>query len=247
MTKLYRRNELAFALIWIVAYVVLTSVGDQVSAEVGVAKSVTAAVHAAMSCALYLWIRRNGLMVKYGLCRSTVPHRRFLYYIPLAVIASASLWSGIGLRMTAVETALYVISMCLVGFLEEVIFRGLLFRAIARDDERRAVVISSVTFGLGHIVNLFRGVGQGLADTLAQIVFAVLVGFTLVLIFLRSGSLMPCIVFHSLNNALGAFATASAFGRQTELMLNLALMVVVLGGYLLYLIKAFPNGSETRT
>ena len=43
--------------------------------------------------------------------------------------------------------------MLCVGFMEEVIFRGLLFKAIAKDNAKMAIVISSVTFGLGHVLN----------------------------------------------------------------------------------------------
>ena len=52
--------------------------------------------------------------------------------------------------------------MLCVGFLEEVIFRGLLFTAIARNNIKSAVIISSVTFGIGHIINLFNGSGMEL-------------------------------------------------------------------------------------
>ena len=62
--------------------------------------------------------------------------------------------------------------MLCVGFLEEVIFRGLLFQAIAKDNIKSAVIISSVTFGIGHIINLFNGSGMDLVNNLCQIVFA---------------------------------------------------------------------------
>ena len=55
--------------------------------------------------------------------------------------------------------------MCMlcVGFWEEVIFRGLLFQAIAKDNIKSAVIISCVTFGIGHIINLFNGSGMDLS------------------------------------------------------------------------------------
>lgn len=80
--------------------------------------------------------------------------------------------------------------MLCVGFLEEVIFRGLLFKAIAKDNIKPAVVISSVTFGVGHIINLFNGSGMALVSNLCQIVFAIAVGFLLVTIFYRGGILL---------------------------------------------------------
>ncbi len=241
MTKLYRKNELIFALLWIVLYVVLTSAGDNLSQAAGVEKSGTLILHLAMTAALFLWIRKNGLVEKYGLCRGRVPARRFLYYLPLAVIASLSLWTGITLRYSLLETALFVLSMLCVGFLEEVIFRGLLFRALEKNGVKKAVIISAVTFGLGHIVNLINGSGSGLSETLLQIFFAVLVGFILVLIFYRGGSLIPCIVFHGLNNAISAFGAEGGLTPRQEMLLNLAIIVVLCGGYLLYLLRAFSE------
>ena len=76
---------------------------------------------------------------------------------------------------------------------------------------------------------------------LVQVFFAVLVGFVLVLIFYYGGSLISCIVFHSANNALTGFSAEGGMDPQTEMILNLVLNVVVLGGYLLYLVKVLPN------
>ena len=118
-------------------------------------KSVTAALHIAMTLVLFFWIRKNDLSVKYGFCKSKYPAKRFLFYIPLIIIASASLWNGIHPGYGFPGTLLFVVSMCCVGFLEEVIFRGLLFRAMEKDNVKTAIIVSAVTFGLGHIVNLF--------------------------------------------------------------------------------------------
>ena len=240
MTKLYQKSEIAFAILWIVAYVVLTSLADQLSEAVGVVKSVTAALHIVMSLVLFFWIRNNRLGGKYGFCSSEVPAKRFLYYIPLMLIASTAFWGGIKPQYGLLETALYIVSMCCVGFLEEVIFRGLLFRAMEKDNLRSAILVSSLTFGIGHIVNLFNGSGRELASSLIQIVFAVLVGFVLVWIFYHGKSLIPCILFHSVNNALKVFAVEGSFSPQTEMILNLAVIVVLLGGYAAYLVRTFP-------
>ena len=245
MTKLYEKNEMTFAILWIVGYVVLSSLADRLSESIGVVKSVTAALHIAMSLVLFFWIRKNGLSAKYGLRRSGVPAKRFLYYLPLAVIASTAFWNGIRLQYGFPDALAFVVSMCCVGFLEEVILRGLLFRAMEKDGLRSAIILSALTFGLGHIVNLFNGSGKDMVSTLVQIVFAVLVGFVLVLIFHYGGSLIPCIIFHSANNALKVFAAEGSMSRQAETALNLAVIIVVLGGYLLWLVKTF-SGKTSR-
>ncbi len=244
MTKLYRKSEITFAILWIVAYVVLTSLADQLSESIGIIKSVTAALHVVMSLILFFWIKNNHLSRKYGFCRSEVPARRFLYYLPLVIVASTAFWNGVRIQYSAAETVLFIVSMCCVGFLEEVIFRGLLFRAMEKNNLKSAIIVSALTFGIGHIVNLFNGSGKDLASSLIQIAFAVLVGFVLVLIFYHGKSLIPCILFHSANNALKVFDAEGNFSPQTEMIINLVVIVVVLGGYLFYLVKTFPMKEE---
>ena len=225
MTKLYKKSEISFAILWIVAYVVLTSLADQLSETIGVVKSATAVLHIAMTLILFFWIKKNDLQEKYGFCRSVVPARRFLYYLPLIIIASTAFWGGIRLQYGFPGAALYFISMCCVGFVEEVIFRGLLFRAMEKDDLRSAIIVSALTFGIGHIVNLFNGSGRNLTSSIIQIVFAVQIGFVLVLIFYHGKSLISCILFHSANNALKVFSAEESLNPQTAMMINLAVPV----------------------
>ncbi len=244
MTKLYQKSEITFAILWIVAYVVLSSYADQLSLSIGIVKSVTAVLQIAMSLVLFFWIRNNNLSEKHGFCRPIVPARQFLYYLPLVIIASTAVWGGIGLQYGFPDALMYAISMCCVGFLEEVIFRGFLFRAMEKDNLETAIIVSSLTFGIGHIVNLFNGSGRDTASSVIQIVFAVLVGFVLVLIFYYGKSLVPCIIFHSANNALKVFEVNGSFSPQAEMVMNLVVIFVVLGGYVFYLIKVFPGKSE---
>lgn len=124
-----------------------------------------------------------------------------------------------------------------VGFLEELIFRGFLFRAIEKENLTRAVIISSVTFGVGHIVNLFNG--QNILDTVGQIIFAVFVGFALVVLFHKGKSLVPCIVFHGIFNALSIVANDDALnstlgGPVLAMVIMIVASAVVLGGYSLW-------------
>ena len=241
MTKLYKKSEITFAILWIIAYVVLSSLADQLSESLGVVKSVTAVLHVVLSLLLFFWIRNNNLGEKYGFCRSAVPAKKFLYYLPLAIVASTPFWGRTSLQYGFPGALLFVVSMLCVGFLEEVIFRGLLFRAMEKDNLKAAILVSALTFGLGHIVNLFNGSGKDPVSVLTQIVFAVLVGFVLVLIFYHGKSLIPCVLFHSANNALKVFSAEGNLSPQTELVLDLVLIIVVLGGYSLYLIKTFSK------
>lgn len=133
--------------------------------------------------------------------------------------------------------------MLCVGLLEEVIFRGLLFAAIAKDNVKSAIVISSVTFGIGHIINLFNGSGMKLVNSLCQIVFATAVGFLLVTIFYRGGSLLPCILVHSAINTLGTFASNAGLTMEMRL-LHLGALIAITVAYTLILTRTLPEKAK---
>jgi len=102
------------------------------------------------------------------------------------------------------ETVLFTISMLGVGFIEEIIFRGFLFKALCKDNIKLAIFISSITFGMGHIVNLLNG--KDLIATLLQICYASAIGFLFTIIFYKGKSLLPCIITHGAVNSLSIFA-----------------------------------------
>ena len=237
LKKLYEKSQLVFALAWIIGYVVLASTGDNISADLGIDKVVTLPILIAMSGVLYFFVSKNGLTEKYGLCRPQLPAAKMLYYIPLLILLTANLWYGVALNQSPLETVLYILAMFCVGFLEELIFRGLLFQAMAKDGVKTAIIVSSVTFGIGHIVNLVNGSGAELLPNLLQVMYAVAIGFAFVMIYCRTKSLMPCIIVHSVFNGLSAFSNEAVMtpGRQ---IISGVLLAVIAGGYALYLALA---------
>ena len=241
MKKIYDKNESNFALIWIGIYVVLVSFADNFSGKIGTAKIVTAPVCIALTLIIYLWINKNELKEKYGLCSFKGSAKKYLYFIPLVLLSSTNVWWGLKLNLTVVESILYVISMLCVGFLEEVIFRGFLFKALCKDNVKLAIIISSVTFGLGHIVNLLNG--RDIPETLMQICYAVAIGFVFTIIFYKGKSLWPCIIAHGVVNSLSAFANTDAAPAWHGIAGSIFLCVVSLA-YAAYLILATKNEKE---
>lgn len=234
LRKLYEKSEIWFAVAWIIGYVVLVSAGDNISADIGIAKIVTLPILVALSAILYFFVKKNGLTEKYGLSKPQLPAAKMLFYTPLLLLLTANLWYGVRLNQSLPETVLYILSMFCVGFLEEMIFRGLLFQAMAKDGVKSAIVVSSITFGIGHIVNLVNGSGAELLPNLLQVLYAVAVGFAFVMIYCRTKSLMPCIITHSVFNGLSAFANESVMTPRRQITSGI-LLAVIAGGYALYL------------
>ena len=61
-----------------------------------------------------------------------------------------------------------------VGFLEEIIFRGFLFKMMKKDNVKSAIIVSSITFGIGYIVNLLNG--ADFIPSLLQVFYAIAIG-----------------------------------------------------------------------
>jgi membrane protease YdiL (CAAX protease family) len=198
-----------------------------------------------MSAILYFFIRKNGLMEKYGLRKPQLPAAKMLYYIPLLLLLTANLWYGVAMNMSTLETLLYILAMFCVGFLEELIFRGLLFQAMAKDGVKSAIIVSSVTFGIGHIVNLINGSGAELLPNLLQVMYAMAIGFAFVMIYCRTKSLMPCIIVHSVFNGLSAFANEAVMTPQRQILSGV-LLTVFAGGYALYLALAVKEEKSNE-
>ena len=235
MRKLYEKNELRFAIAWIVVYCVLQSLANPLNKAIGIGYAASAAFCILQTVVLFTFIRKNGLQQRYGLCRPSVPAGRFLYYVPPLILASGNLWNGVAVNYAPAETACRIVCMLCVGFLEEVIFRGFLFKALCRTSVKQAVVISSVTFGIGHIVNLLNG--RDIPETILQICYAVAIGFQSTILFLRGKSLWPCILTHSAINSLSAFANAGGAPAWHGIAGSAFLCLVSLA-YVWYILRA---------
>ena len=197
--KVFEKHETLFCILLIVLYVVSNSLCMQ---NFGVADPRSAVVNTVLSVALAVLVIALKRGKYYGFAKVQEP-RKFLWFVPLLLIISVNFWSGINLNHTPQEIIFHILTMLGVGFIEELDFRGFLFRMMAKDNLKIAILVNSLTFGIGHIINLFNG--ADLVPTLLQVGYATAVGYLFVTITYRSGSIIPCIIAHSLNNSFSIF------------------------------------------
>ena len=243
LKNLYDKSKIWFALAWIIAYCVLMSVGDALSALVGIDKSVTLVIGILLSATLLLFLKKYGLFSDYGLCAPKASAKSMLYYIPIIIMLTANLWYGVTLNYGALQIVFYVLAMLCVGFLEEVIFRGLLFEAMRKDNVKVAIIVSSVTFGMGHVINLINGSGAEFLPNLLQVVYATSAGFMFVMMYYKSKSILVCISAHGIFNALSAFANEASASNEMRI-LTAILLTVITGSYALYLALSMKKTTD---
>ena len=229
MRKLYENKPVLFAVLWIVAYVVLIA---PLRGNYGDGSLQMLLGLAVISGAMLSVIRLLGIQKEMGMTRWLQNGKQLFWLLPLWVLSTGNLWGGVGLRYDGITTVMAVLSFLLVGVAEEIVFRGFLFNVMRKSGKLAvAIVVSAVTFGMGHIVNLLTG--HATAETLVQMVFAIAWGFLFTFAYLKGGSLLPCIVIHGLIDAFSVFAQDNEVADWAYIIATVAVAVV----YCLYLRK----------
>lgn len=210
------------ALIGIFIYIALVNIGDALGEQMGFGSMITAVFVLLLGAVLVKTHSRQAI----GLTMPTISRQQgLLYFFPLFLMAFLQWFAGMKPSIGASEIGEAALLMLGVGFVEEVLFRGLLFQAIERNSgTKRAVIISGVTFGLGHIVNLLRGYST--SELAAQIVVAIAVGILLSLIMARTRSIVAGAVFHVLFNFSGTVTDQTSSG-QGMILIGLLLISLV--------------------
>lgn len=211
MSKLFEKHETLCLFILIAGYVIINSYCIN---NFGYTSSISFIVNTILSVVLLALIIIDKKTKYYGLTR-VKNAKKFLYFLPLVIIGTVGLWNGIDINKSTNEIIFHILTMINIGFLEEIIFRGILYKSIEKDNQKLAIIISSITFGIGHIVNLLNG--ADLVPTLMQICYAITIGFLFVTIFNKSKSLIPCIITHIAVNSLSVLGVNST-GISTYLI-----------------------------
>lgn len=233
MKKIFEKNETLYCILLIVSYVVINSYCIQ---NFGLTDYRSAIINTIFSVALLVLIISLKRVSYYGLARVT-NLKGYLYFVPLLLIVSVNLWNGININNSSSEIIFYILTMLNVGFIEEIIFRGFLFKMMEKDNVKRAIIVSSVTFGIGHIVNLLNG--ADFVPTLMQICYAIAIGYLFVIIFCKSKSLVPCIAAHSINNCLSIFNVEN----NVSTYMAPVFLVVVSSLYAIYINKTIKESD----
>ena len=115
-----------------------------------------------------------------GFCRP-VNTRRGLYFVAIAaahIIYLLILWFDVGVRSEATTTFFLInlVFTAIVGLSEELLFRGLVFRYLLNFGVSKAIIFSSILFGIVHLVGGVTGVNN-IIGVLLQIFNAFLFGW----------------------------------------------------------------------
>lgn len=228
--KIFEKHETLMSILLIVLYVVVNSFCMQ---NFGLEDYRSTIINTVFSIALIFLIIKLERVEYYGLTK-VKDLKKYLFFIPLVALVLWQFQSGININFPMAQIVFHILTMFNIGFLEEIIFRGFLFKMMAKDGLKSAIIVSSLTFGLGHIVNLLNG--ADFIPTLMQVCYAVSIGYLFVVIFHKSKSLVPCIVTHSVFNAVSIFNDGS-----TSIYIRSIVIIVLSLGFAIYINKTIKE------
>ena len=159
---------------------------------------------------------------------------KFLYYVPLIIIALAAFAGGIMFDNSELFIPNLIFTLG-IGLTEELYFRGIICN-MWKGNEKAAILISAVLFGLSHLLNVMGG--AGLAETLLQMAFAFTYGIVMAFVILRTESILPCILLHAFHDF------CSFITNEGDMKLNIIIGVIQFAVLLAYCIYLLVSMSE---
>ncbi|MEH7098055.1 CPBP family intramembrane glutamic endopeptidase [Neobacillus vireti] len=238
MKKLYERNAVLHSLVWLGIYLVLNTITDNLASSMNLGFNFVSAIpNLILAVTCFIYLKRTDISDDIGLLsKPTEKSSIMLFYVPLLILPFLNLIYGINTSLSATEITFMAIMYIGVGFMEEVIFRGLMFKALEKKWNHYLVVaFISFTFAIGHIISMV-AVAQSGGDTILQIANAFVVGFMFMMVILASGNLSICIITHILYNFI---ANISMVGYTHIQIIIWTIIITVF--YLVYLILRGKN------
>ncbi len=122
------------------------------------------------------------------------------------------------------------------GFFEEVLCRGFGYNNLKRcygdswTGTKKSIIISSMIFGIAHLVNLSGYNLQAILDTTAQIITAIIIGVYFSLIYIQSKSMWAVVISHAVADGaiflLYSILTTEAFQPESTDIITTGSIVV---------------------
>ncbi|MBQ9322588.1 MAG: CPBP family intramembrane metalloprotease [Eubacterium sp.] len=109
-------------------------------------------------------------------------------------------------------TWVIIITSLTAGIKEEFLFRGVIVSTLLRQWKDRnmflqATLVSGIVFGLIHAANVLAGADP--VQTLLQVIASVGVGIFFAAVYIRCGSILPCMFYHVLHDIIAIAAESN--------------------------------------
>lgn len=189
---------------------------------------------------LIIYIINNKKWKEYGFIPDKINKKELLYILPLFIIAFMPLITGVDMSIE-ISIVFYTITyMVFVAFVEETIYRGIIFNALESKGNKFAIVLSAIFFGASHLLSISGG--KDIVETSYQVIFAIIMGMVLALVILLTRNIYFCIAYHLINNVIVSISLTSV---DNDRFISYFIMIFAIV-YMLLLIKIYASKSRSQ-
>lgn len=236
---LVQQRPYRFCLLLLLVLIVANAAALAVSRSMGVPVTFVLVFSELLVAALLvLIVFRLGWWSEIGFTRPERPGALWLF-APALLLPLGNLTFGLA-PVAARELLLFALLAALSGFVEEVIFRGLMLRALLVRGERAALLGTSGLFGVAHAGSL--AAGSDPLYVVLQIAYSLAIGFSFGAMALRGRLLWPLIAAHGLGNFIAFINVGERFAGHLATVV--AAYIVAFVGYGLFLVRASSWAAE---
>ncbi len=228
-------------LIWFFLYFIAVIVGQLLSHLIFQdSNSLMLVIGIVLTAILLKKLGEEDALSYYGFDKlSNLNNKKLLYYIPFVLLVAVNFISGIHINDTLINIILEILVCFIVGFWEEILFRSFLVRTIQCkcNNDRQAIIVSSVLFGCMHLFNLFGD--ADLLATILQVFYATSFGFMASVFFIKTKNIIPVMICHACVNITDVFMAENL--SSCIQYIGAVAMIVITSGYGFYLMKSYND------
>lgn len=160
-------------------------------------------------------------------------------YVPALLLPVGNLTFGVD--VTGGDALLsFAVLAALSGFVEEVIFRGLMLRAWTARGETAALGVTTAIFGIAHAGNVLAGSDP--LYVLLQAAYSLAIGFGFGAMALRGGLIWPLVLAHGLGNFVALINSEHyAVGHLSMVVM---VYIAVFVGHGIYLLRSSGQTAQ---
>ena len=190
------------SVIWIIIYGIIYSFSEKFSKLFGENHILTVFAIMLYIVVLYLFLKKRKRLSVYGLRLPIYWRNKDIgWLMPLLTFSFANMYFQENQTMLQNSWIMFILMLFSV-FLEELLFRGYLLVYLLEkcgiDNKWIGMIVSSILFGMFHIVNLFQG--ADILYTMVQMLCACGIGLCLCVLVSKYKSIFPGIIIHYLIN-----------------------------------------------
>lgn len=221
-------------IIWVILYGAIYSFSENCFKLFGDNHILTVFATMLYIVALYIFLNRHHKLSTYGLCLPKYWRKNEIgWLMPLLAFPFANIYLQRDPTILQKSWIIFILTL-FTAFWEELLFRGYLLTYILRKcgivNKWIAMIVSSILFGIFHLVNLFQG--ADLLYTMIQALCACGIGLCLCVLVLKYKSILLGTIIHYLinitssdvskssNNVLFCFMILSVFYIFYAFLLN---------------------------